>query len=723
MLSFSEYGARLKSIKKLNAASYIHFSKYFEGEFVVKEINGRNQVVKRYPSPEVLCGTSLSFRQSLAALDFKFVYRSGVLTFDAQDIDVEAFNYGSILERIKIDKTIRLLREVIWPGIPNSNRPMLYITTHTHVGRLEINFAIPRYILSADNKVRSYNPYPPTRSKLPSKLWQRTQDTLNTRFDWVDPLDPCRRQEVKIPDWILKKNREAVRQGNAVETDIRLIILQHVKQEVRKGRILNRGDVLTFLEHFVKKYDWSVLSHNSHSITVGPIGSSPKSRIVLSGEIFGEKFCSDAHSKNYYLLVDIMQRKNKLAVADSDLLSAWKTRSQYNRKTFSNDRWPESVLDIDAILNMEVSPYELHIPARHHRHIGAASQGRTSNAKSEPDRKQAIGSTHAHRGALEGVRKGTHTDKPDDCGTGHTFNSSGKRMQRSPSSFDAANQDFAGIRRFTQFLLGIGGALNFFAITLKRISHLSGRLGHLLARDTLGQTLTTDLLERLNDTSLRFERIQHDRNHAAQSRTGDERLPARAGAVDGQLARHPSEGRRRENGQSGKPYPQSGKDHSWVEPGDRSRMQDPSNADKANRSDKGSGGFSTQSPSAFAVNGRQTGLERGYQRGTAANSERGSVGLTMAQLLAAGLEARSLLIENDVDAKLERRDDGFSLWLSLGRIHISARGISADPYLAPDLEQVAGVLETLVDYLSRRLTHPFNIVPPASENDDYAPAP
>ena len=95
----------------------------------------------------------------------------------------------------------------------------------------------------------------------------------------------------------------------------------------------------------------------------------------------------------------------------------------------------------------------------------------------------------------------------------------------------------------------------------------------------------------------------------------------------------------------------------------------------------------------------------------------------MAQLLAAGLEARSLLIENDVDAKLERRDDGFSLWLSLGRIHISARGISADPYLAPDLEQVAGVLETLVDYLSRRLTHPFNIVPPASENDDYAPAP
>jgi hypothetical protein len=95
----------------------------------------------------------------------------------------------------------------------------------------------------------------------------------------------------------------------------------------------------------------------------------------------------------------------------------------------------------------------------------------------------------------------------------------------------------------------------------------------------------------------------------------------------------------------------------------------------------------------------------------------------MAQLLAASLEARSLLIENDVEAKLERQEDGFSLRLSLGRIHISARGISADPYHAPDFEQVSGVLETLVDYLSRRLTQPFDIVPPASADDDNTPAP
>lgn len=146
------------------ADRYRRLTNYMDSPTVTKIIAGRARQVTRDPVPEILAGDASALRRQIAALPFQRRYRFGMLSFAAQDVDVAAFNAGDPASRFAVGQALDLLRETLWPGVPVPARPMLYVTTHTHTGRLEVNFAVPR----------------------------AARDVLNQRFGWADPEDPRR---------------------------------------------------------------------------------------------------------------------------------------------------------------------------------------------------------------------------------------------------------------------------------------------------------------------------------------------------------------------------------------------------------------------------------------------------------------------------------------------------------------------------------------------------
>lgn len=215
MITFSNYdGADPKGAAAQDAVGYM------SAAMVPKPNNDRGtRLIERVPAPEILIGDGTLMRAAIRAAPGILKYRSGVLSFAAADIDCAAFNAGSKDARGAADLALRLWVEVGFAGIPESCRPPLFVTTHTHTGRLELNVLAPRWVMRPDGTVRSYNPDPPGTAG--RNAIHAVEDILNQRFGWADPRAPDRAQLVKVPDWRLKQRATAQRDGNDMPLDHR----------------------------------------------------------------------------------------------------------------------------------------------------------------------------------------------------------------------------------------------------------------------------------------------------------------------------------------------------------------------------------------------------------------------------------------------------------------------------------------------------------------------
>lgn len=169
--------------------------------------------------PEVLIGDAPLIRAAIRAAPGQLKYRSGVLSFAPEDMDVCRFNDGDKDLRGAVNLALTLWMEIAFVGIPEAGRPPAFVTTHTHVGRLEVNLLTPRWVLRPDGHIRACNPDPPGPAS--RAIWRAFQDLLNLRFGWADAGAPERRRLVQLPDWTAK---------------------------LRKGRISCRADVLRWLK-------------------------------------------------------------------------------------------------------------------------------------------------------------------------------------------------------------------------------------------------------------------------------------------------------------------------------------------------------------------------------------------------------------------------------------------------------------------------------------------
>ncbi|MDE3239060.1 MAG: hypothetical protein KGN33_08870 [Paracoccaceae bacterium] len=342
-------------------------SHYFFDEFVLKKTPHGSALVRRTPAPEILFGDAALFRATVRAPSWKNVYRSCVISFAKEDVDVEAFNAGDAGEREKIASVLALFMQALFPGIPERARPQVLIGTHTHTGRLELNVSVPQLLWGADGKCRAWNPSPPGRTE---RLFEAFQDLVNVRFEMSDPGDPRRRQLVAGKHWQMKASAEGRRTSlDLAKFDVEFV-LEDLRKDVRAGRIRSKFDVTERLTAEGEKFGWQVLGSSKTTITIGAADGDVKDRTRLRGLICDEDF----DGTGIDLTSEGMQRR--VAARQSTLRSAskrfaeeWHHVAAFNRSRHGLDRWEEVAFDPDAWLRGEEPSLRHRIPRAHQDHL------------------------------------------------------------------------------------------------------------------------------------------------------------------------------------------------------------------------------------------------------------------------------------------------------------------------------------------------------------------
>src|SRR5688572_498542 len=187
----------------------------------------------RIPPPVVLRGNPELARRLIDSLAFKRKYTSGVLSFAEPP---EAIT-PEMCERIMHD-----FEQVACAGLEKDQYAMLW-TRHTHAGRMELNFLVPRVELSTG---KSLNIHPPGRES--RSLFDTFRSMINAEYGLAAPDDERRARDVSLPNHIARLKADGARKGKALQQDIREAITERVKQEVAAGRITDQGGIVRYLK-------------------------------------------------------------------------------------------------------------------------------------------------------------------------------------------------------------------------------------------------------------------------------------------------------------------------------------------------------------------------------------------------------------------------------------------------------------------------------------------
>ena len=187
----------------------------------------------RIPSPVVLRGNPELVRRLIDSLAFKRKYTSGVLSFAEPP---EAIT-PEMCEWIMDD-----FERVACAGLEKDQYAMLW-TRHTHAGRMELNFLVPRVELSTG---KSLNIHPPGR--VSKTMWDLFRSQVNAEYGLADPDDPARARDVSLSNHVAKLKADASRKGKALKEDIRETITTFIRREIDAGRISDRAGVETYLK-------------------------------------------------------------------------------------------------------------------------------------------------------------------------------------------------------------------------------------------------------------------------------------------------------------------------------------------------------------------------------------------------------------------------------------------------------------------------------------------
>ena len=205
-------------------------SSYLLDSAVSKPVGSKRHLEHRNPVPELLLGQPATFQGALASLKLKMKYRVATLSFHEADIDVKAFNAGDARLRKQVAIAVEMFLETAFAGVPSEARPPIMVTTHSHLGRLEVNVAIPRFVRCPKGTVRSINPHP--NQKGSQNLWDALRDVLNMTFGWRGPQQENTGHVLRGPNWAEKKIAAAERHGVEFDAgrDPKLVLLHHAKR-------------------------------------------------------------------------------------------------------------------------------------------------------------------------------------------------------------------------------------------------------------------------------------------------------------------------------------------------------------------------------------------------------------------------------------------------------------------------------------------------------------
>lgn len=272
---------------------------YLLGDVVLKpDEDGTLAPTPRARPPEVLSGCPELVRRSCASLTFKHVYASGVLAFDAGDLDISAFQAGDPVIRGICDELMRDFEATAFAGIPAVDRPPVLWIAHTDKDRLELNFLFPRAVADANGKIRAINPKPPRHAFM--AMWDAFRDSWNCREGWADPEDPNRHRSLRLSSQVLKAARPKGPDGK-VAPYLQEDLADRIGAAIAAGRITCRDHVIAWLEREGFAINRTSASFLSVKLPLpaepGAARNAPTQYgkpVRLKGDIFDQRFTSVA---------------------------------------------------------------------------------------------------------------------------------------------------------------------------------------------------------------------------------------------------------------------------------------------------------------------------------------------------------------------------------------------------------------------------------------------
>lgn len=354
MMLGSKYGA--------DAQGGLDVVGYFILEWVPKTTPSGVMLIRRDPAPEVLLGDPVLARAATRVAPGALKYKSLVLSFAPQDIDVAAFNAGHPESRAMVDFALQLYCEVACAGIPRSCRPPLFVSKHTHTGRMELNIMVPRWVRRPDGATRSFNPDPPGPAS--RACWDAFEDLLNARFGWANPRALDRQQLISIPSWVLKQKAETLRSGLSWEPSIRERVTDALITVVKAREIANRSELLAWINDWCAEHDMVVHSIGAGHVTIGVDGADVKDRIRLKGPLLAAEGPFSALLDRTEPTAEQHSQQNRMMLeqAYKQLQAAFEKRADFNISRFGQDQWSASEFDAEVFAFGPLPPTRNLIP-------------------------------------------------------------------------------------------------------------------------------------------------------------------------------------------------------------------------------------------------------------------------------------------------------------------------------------------------------------------------
>lgn len=171
---------------------------------------------------KILKGDESLTRAILKSLSYKYKACVGCLSFAEANIDKEQKELiMQEFERTLLTPQMQGRYNILW-------------VEHTDKGRLELNFVIPRVDLESK---KTFTPYYHKADLARVDLFV---DYINAKFDYINPKDPTREQNIKN----INHHAKTFKDHKALE--------QHLQEQILKGIFKNRDELIDYLENDLK---------------------------------------------------------------------------------------------------------------------------------------------------------------------------------------------------------------------------------------------------------------------------------------------------------------------------------------------------------------------------------------------------------------------------------------------------------------------------------------
>ncbi len=234
------------------------------GASVINYVTDTTVPKRQHSPPEVLRGDPKQVKQLIDTTSRKWKYTSGVLSWAPED------KVTPKQERELMDS----FEKHAFAGLESDQYSILWVR-HSHAGRHEMHFVIPRTELRTD---RALNPCPPGWDKQYNPLCE----LWNRRNNWARP-DEAKRARLVSPGVTL----ESYRSGTAAE--VRTAVTEALIKGVQAGAIINRQGIVAALEEI----GFSIPRQGKDYITLEvPSDTTQKKpqRIRLKGTLYAESW-------------------------------------------------------------------------------------------------------------------------------------------------------------------------------------------------------------------------------------------------------------------------------------------------------------------------------------------------------------------------------------------------------------------------------------------------